>query len=129
MSRWDEPLSAMKKKPQRRHTRKSARRGSARVTDPSNTIGQERGIFLVNDPRRIARSFKRSLGHSHRRTANPYGSAASMLFFYPNREGQNLGPVKKLTLEEVKAELKKLFGRSGWGRRTKKKDQRPGTRG
>ena len=128
MSRGDEPLSAMKKKPQRQHPRKSARRGAARVTGTSDAIGQERSSFLSNDPRRIVRSLKRSSGHGHRRTANPYGSAASMLFFYPNREGRNLGPARKLTLEEVKAELKKLFGRSGWERRTKKKDQRPGTK-
>ncbi|HEY8993872.1 MAG TPA: DUF3175 domain-containing protein [Lacunisphaera sp.] len=113
----------MKKNPHSRYSRTAARRWSARVTDTSDAMTLETGIFRSNDPRRIARSVKRSSEHSHRRKANPYRSAISMLTFYENRAGRNLSPAKKLTLEEAKAELKKLFGKSGYTLRRKKKKE------
>jgi hypothetical protein len=123
LSGMREPYSVMKKKPQHhvRQAGKSARKWSARVTAMSDAMTLERGIFHSNDPRRIAQSVKRSSEHSHRRKANPYRSAISMISFYENRASRNLTPAKKLTLEEAKAELKKLFGKHGWAHRPKGK--------
>jgi Protein of unknown function (DUF3175) len=47
----------------------------------------ERGVFTSNDPRRIARSLKRSAERSTRRKAAPFQSAMSMLNLYINRAG------------------------------------------
>jgi hypothetical protein len=37
----------------------------------------------------------------------------SMLTFYINRAGRNLGPRRKRTLEAAKGKLRELFGRKG----------------
>jgi hypothetical protein len=54
---------------------------------------------------------KRSAEHSHRRKADPYRSALSMLTFYINRGGRNLSARRKRVLEAAKPELRKLFGK------------------
>ena len=71
----------------------------------------ERGVFKSGDPKKIARSVKRSSERSHRRKTNPYRSAVSMISFYENRAGKNLPPKKKKTLQRAKEELKREFGR------------------
>ena len=63
------------------------------------------------DPKRIARSLKRSAEESRRRKADPYRSALSMLTFYINRAGRNLPASQKRTLQRAKGELRKAFGR------------------
>ena len=67
------------------------KRWSARVTRESNALDLDRGVFTWKDPKRIARSLKRSAERSGRRKSDPYRSAMSMLTFYVNRAGTNLG--------------------------------------
>jgi hypothetical protein len=71
----------------------------------------EKGIFQSKDPKKIARSVKRSSEHSRRRKTGAYRSAVSMISFYENRGGKNLSATKRRTLQRAKAELKKEFGR------------------
>jgi len=85
---------------------------SQHVTETSNALDLEPGVFTWTDPKRIARSLKRSAELSTRRKAEPYRSALSMLVFYINRAGRNLPREQRETLEQAKAELKKLFGRA-----------------
>lgn len=89
----------------------TSRRWSARVTRESHALDLTAGIFTANDPQRIARSLKRSAERSHRRKADPYRSALSMLVFYINRAGCNLSKDKKRILEQAKVALRKLFGK------------------
>jgi hypothetical protein len=91
----------------------SARRWSQRVTQTSNALDLEPGVFQLGSPRAIARSLKRSAERSGRRKAGPYQSAMSMLTFYINRAGRHLPASRKRVLERAKAELRKAFGREG----------------
>ena len=90
---------------------KRTRRWSATVTRESNALDLDRGVFTWDDPKRIARSLKRSAERSRRRKADPYRSAMSMLTFYVNRAGANLPRTRRRVLERAKAELKHAFGR------------------
>jgi hypothetical protein len=84
---------------------------SADVTEHSDALDLEEGVFESDDPKQIARSLKRSAERSHRRKSEPYQSAMSMLTFYINRAGKNL-PKKQLdVLERAKDELREAFGR------------------
>jgi Protein of unknown function (DUF3175) len=94
-------------KPARRPTRS----WSNRVTKESNALDLDAGVFTWDDPKRIAASLKRSAEQSHRRKAEPYRSALSMLVFYINRAGKNLPASRRRTLEQAKTELRKQFGR------------------
>ena len=69
------------------------------------------GIFKSDDPDEIARSLKRSAEQSHRRKADPFRSAMSMLTFYINRAGDNLSRRQRKTLEAAKRALRARFGR------------------
>lgn len=89
------------------------RRWSARVTARSNALDLDRSVFTWNDPHRIALSLKRSAERSHRRKSAPYRSAMSMLTFYINRAGDNLGARQRRVLERAKDELREVFGRKG----------------
>jgi hypothetical protein len=93
------------------HAKGSQRRWSARVTKESNALDLEREVFKSRDPRKIARSLKRSAEQSHRRKSEPYRSAMSMLTFYINRAGTNLGASQRRVLERAKTELRHEFGR------------------
>jgi len=84
---------------------------SARVTRESRALDLEAGVFTWKDPRRIARSLKRSAEASRNRKAGPYRSAMSMLVFYVNRAGSNLDDERRRILEQAKVELRSLFGR------------------
>jgi hypothetical protein len=95
--------------------RTPAKRWSGRVTRHSNALDLDSGVFTWKDPKRIARSLKRSAEHSHRRKADPYHSALSMLVFYINRAGRNLPQNRKKVLEHAKSELRKAFGREKTG--------------
>jgi hypothetical protein len=86
-------------------------RWSQRVTETSNALDLEPGVFTLDDPRAIARSLKRSAEQSLRRKSDPFRSAMSMLVFYINRAGRNLPAARRRTLEEAKDELRALFGR------------------
>lgn len=84
---------------------------SADVTEHSDAMDLEEGVFEGDDPKQIAQSLKRSAEQSHRRKSEPYQSAMSMLTFYINRAGKNLSEKKQKVLEEAKEELRKAFGR------------------
>jgi len=88
------------------------RRWSARVTRESNALDLDRSLFTWKDPKRIARSLKRSAERSHRRKSDPYRSAMSMLTFYINRAGSNLNVSQRRVLERAKGELRHAFGRA-----------------
>ena len=90
----------------------TTRRWSQHVTETSNALELDPGVFTWDDPARIARSLKRSADRSTRRKAEPYRSALSMLVFYINRAGANLSPERRRTLEQAKVELKRLYGRA-----------------
>jgi hypothetical protein len=96
---------AARKKPKKRS------RWSARVTARSNALDLDRKVFTWKDPRRIARSLKRSAERSHRRKSDPYRSAMSMLTFYVNRAGKNLPASQRQVLQRAKDELRRAFGR------------------
>jgi Protein of unknown function (DUF3175) len=84
---------------------------SAKVTQSSNALDLEQGVFSGSDPAKIAMSLKQSAVHSHRRKGTPFQSAMSMLNFYINRGGTNLSEDKKRILENVKPELRKIFNK------------------
>jgi len=89
--------------------KRKTRKWSGRVTRESDALDLRKGVFALNDPKKIAASLKRSAEHSRRRKADPYRSALSMLTFYINRAGKNLPAARKKKLNEAKDELKKLF--------------------
>lgn len=84
---------------------------SAQVTKTSNALDLEPGVFAWKDPRRIARSLKRSAQASTRRNATPFQSAMSMLNFYLNRVGHKLKAPQRQILQQVKEELRIRFHR------------------
>ncbi|MDP1845960.1 MAG: DUF3175 domain-containing protein [Candidatus Moranbacteria bacterium] len=79
------------------------------VTRHSSALDLEKGVFTWDDPKKIARSLKRSAEESIHRKGTPFQSAMSMLNFYINRAGKNLDPERKETLEQAKGELRRLF--------------------
>lgn len=89
----------------------SDKQWSQRVTETSNAMDLEAGVFAQKDPRKIALSLKHSAEHSRRRKSEPYRSAMSMLTFYINRAGKDLSAPQKKRLEKAKDELRKAFGK------------------
>jgi hypothetical protein len=89
----------------------SAHRWSAEVTEHSDALDLERDVFKSRDPKKIARSLKRSARSSKRRKSGAYRSAMSMLTFYINRAGKNLPASRRRILEKAKGELRVAFGR------------------
>lgn len=87
------------------------KRWSQRVTETSNALDLEKGVFSQDDPRRIAQSLKRSAERSRRRKSNPFHSAMSMLNFYINRAGRTLPRTLRARLEAAKDELRVLYGK------------------
>jgi hypothetical protein len=90
---------------------RGGQRWSQRVTERSDALDLEKGVFLLDDPRRIARSLKRSADRSRRRKSDPFRSAMSMLTFYINRAGRGLSQRRLARLEKAKDELRDLYGR------------------
>jgi hypothetical protein len=89
----------------------SGRTWSAQVTEHSDALDLEGGVFEKRDPKAIASSLKLSAERSRRRKATPFRSAMSMLNFYINRAGSNLPAAQKQVLEKAKEELRTLFGK------------------
>lgn len=94
-----------------RQTKQSPRKWSAHVTETSDALDLQKDIFESKDPKEIARSLKHSAEQSKRKKSGPYRSAMSMLTFYINRAGKNLGAAQKKVLEKAKDELRIAFGR------------------
>lgn len=106
--------TARRKMSARRKTasrQKPARKWSQRVTETSDAMTLEKGVFTRRSGRAIALSVKRSAERSSRRKSSPYRSAMSMLTFYANRGGKNLSAAQKKKLQDAKVELRKLFGK------------------
>ena len=92
-------------------TARRSKRWSKRVTERSNALDLDKGVFTRRDPKSIARSLKRSAEGSRRRKSDPYRSAMSMLSFYINRGGRNLSAAQRKRLERAKTELRRLYHR------------------
>jgi len=92
---------------------------SREVTEKSNALDLESGVFKKRSARAIAKSLKDSAEHSDRRKADPYRSAMSMLTFYINRAGSNLPEVERAKLEKTKEELRQLYHKPDSGKSTK----------
>ena len=86
-------------------------RWSQEVTGKSDALDLDPGVFTWKDPRRIARSLKRSAERSRRRKTSPFRSAMSMLTFYVNRAGSGLAAADRRRLDQAKDELRALYGR------------------
>jgi len=89
----------------------SKHKWSQHVTETSDALDLENGVFAQNDPKAIARSLKRSAEHSSRRKTTPFQSAMSMITFFVNRAGRNLDPQRRRVLEDAKEELRRAFDR------------------
>jgi hypothetical protein len=87
------------------------KRWSQRVTQTSNALDLEQGVFAQKSSRAIARSLKRSAERSRRRKTDSFRSAMSMLNFYLNRAGKRLPKGRRARIEAAKDELRKLYGR------------------
>lgn len=103
------PLPPPRATPLRR--RAAPERWSQRVTEGSNALDLEPGVFTWDDPAAIARSLKASAEASRRRKTTPFRSAMSMLTFYVNRAGSQLDDARRERLEAAKDELRALYGR------------------
>lgn len=91
------------------------KRWSQKVTETSDALDLEEGVFTLDDPREIARSLKRSAEKSKRRKSGPFRSAMSMLTFYINRAGHGIDEDQLKRLEAAKDELRELFGKEKKG--------------
>src|SRR5215831_5733314 len=92
--------------------RRTVKRWSQQVTESSDALDLDSGVFSREDPRSIARSLKRSADRSKRRKSDPFRSAMSMLNFYINRAGKNLSKTRRTRLEAAKDELRELYHRN-----------------
>jgi len=90
---------------------KKTKRWSRRVSETSNAMDLQKGVFALDSPRRVALSLKRSAERSRRRKTDPFRSAMSMLNFYINRAGRKLPKARRARLEAAKNELRRLYGR------------------
>jgi hypothetical protein len=90
-------------------TSRKPKRWSRRVTESSDALDLDKGVFSLDSPRRIALSLKRSAERSRRRKADPFRSAMSMLNFYINRAGRKLPKTRRTRLEAAKGELRRLY--------------------
>ncbi len=90
---------------------KAKDRWSQDVTEHSDALDLEKGLFTFKDPEKIAQSLKRSAEASKRRKADPFRSAMSMLVFYINRAGKGLPARRRRVLEAAKDELRALYAR------------------
>ncbi|MDZ7803977.1 DUF3175 domain-containing protein [Thiohalophilus sp.] len=92
-------------------TKKKTSRWSQKVTEQSDALELDEGVFTWKDPKKIAKSLRDSAEASTRRKTEPYRSAMSMLVFYINRAGKNLDKQQLQILEQAKDELRTLYGR------------------
>jgi hypothetical protein len=100
-----------KKRKAKKRTKRGKKRWSQHVTETSDAMTLDRGVFTKGSPRAIACSLKRSAERSSRRKSPPYRSAMSMLTFYINRGGKGLSAARKKKLERAKDELRALYGK------------------
>jgi hypothetical protein len=96
---------------QRTAPKRGTRRWSRRVTRESDALDLKQRVFTWRDPKRIARSLKRSAERSRRRKGISYQSAMSTLNFYLNRAGRKLPTGRRSVLSRAKVELRRIFDR------------------
>jgi hypothetical protein len=94
------------------HSTRRGRRWSHTVTERSDALDLESGVFTKRDPHAIALSLRRSAERSTRRKSDPYRSATSMLTFYVNRAGRKLSASHRRVLDRAKDELRRLYHRA-----------------
>jgi hypothetical protein len=82
------------------------------VTEQSNALDLEPGVFKLRSAKGVAASLKRSAEGSRRRKADAFRSALSMLTFYINRAGRGLPASRKHILNNAKQQLRTQFGRT-----------------
>ena len=87
---------------------RGGRKWSAEVTKHSNALDLKKGVFTLDNPKKIAQSLEKSAEQSDRKKGSAHQSAMSMLNFYINRAGKNLPAGKKRTLTKAKEELKAM---------------------
>jgi hypothetical protein len=92
-------------------SRDEPQKWSQEVTETSDALDLEEGVFTWDDPERIAASLKRSAEESTRRKGSVLQSAMSMLTFYINRAGEQLDADQRQVLEDAKDELRRLCGK------------------
>jgi len=88
------------------------RKWSRKVTERSDALDLQKGVFTKSNPKEIAASLKRSAERSKRRKADPYRSAHPMLTFCINRAGSNLPAGRKKKLMQAKTGLHRQFERA-----------------
>lgn len=91
--------------------KKKSKKWSQDVTDNSDAMDLQGGVFKQGSAKKIADSLKRSAEESPRRKASPFQSAMSMLTFYINRAGKQLSKSRLVKLNSAKDELRKDFGK------------------
>ena len=96
------------------------KRWSRQVTEHSDALTLEKGVFTKPSAKAIARSLKRSAERSDRRKSSAYRSSMSMLTFYINRAGKDLPKSRKRKLENAKDELRELCGKGKKAKRKKR---------
>ena len=95
------------------------RKWSREVTEHSNALDLEEGVFRLRSPRAIAESLRRSADRSRRRKGTAHQSAMSMLSFYINRAGLNMSRERRAIIERAKEELRAIRDeREGAGRKS-----------
>jgi Protein of unknown function (DUF3175) len=89
--------------------KKATRKWSQDVTEKSDALDLEPGVFKKKDPAGIAQSLAKSAEKSKRRKAGAFRSALSMLTFYINRAGKSLSAAQRGRLEKAKEKLRERF--------------------
>ena len=89
---------------------KQARKWSRDVTEHSDALDLEKGVFTLGSAKKIAQSLKHSADHSTRRKAGPFQSAMSMLNFYLNRAGPNVSDAQRRKLQLVVRVAEDVWG-------------------
>ena len=95
-----------------RSSRAPTTRWSQRVTETSNALDLEPGVFSFDSPRQVAASLMRSATDSRRRKTTPFRSAMSMLNFYINRAGKKLPATRLRVLNAAKEELRRIAAKA-----------------
>jgi hypothetical protein len=91
---------------------------SQRVTETSDAMDLEPNIFKQSSAKKIAEAVEHDAEKSNRRKSTPYRSAMSMLTFYINRAGKNLGVKQRKILEDAKDVLRSEFGPEASAKKT-----------
>ncbi len=113
-------MTKQKRKSRSKTNQRATKRWSQRVTETSDALTLEQGVFNRPTPRAVALSLRRSAEASHRRKSSPYRSGMSMLVFYINRGGKGLSRAEKQKLERAKDELRALYGKQPGKNTTRK---------